>query len=96
MNLRLPEKLVEEADGVAEVKHKNRTELIKEALDDYLRKHKGGEEFKKEIVDLYLEGEISYEVLKTIIGRENAEAARSSKEILERGEEIADRMAGLR
>lgn len=95
INVRLPEKLVRETDGIANVEHKNRTELIKDALRDYLGKKEADEEFKEKIVDMYLDDEISYEVLKAIIGRKDSEAARASKEILERGEKIADEMADL-
>ncbi len=93
VNVRLPEKLVREADGIAKVEHKNRTELIKEALTNYLQKHEDEEEFKEKVVDLYLEGEISYEILEAVIGRRDAEAAKASKDILERGDEIAEKMA---
>lgn len=95
INVRLPEKLVRGADGIAKVKHKNRTELIKEALDDYLRKYEDEEEFKEDVVDLYLDREISYEVLETLIGSRDAEAVKASKDILERGDEIVEKMASL-
>lgn len=95
INVRLPEELVREADGTAKVKHKNRTELIKEALADYLQKSERGEEFKEKAVDLYLDGEISYEVLEALIGRRDAESVKASKDILERGDEIAEEMADL-
>ena len=95
INLRLPEELVRETDGVASVENKNRTELIKEALNDYLRRKESEDEFKDNIVDMYLDDVISFDVLKAVIGKKDSEAARASKEILEGGEDIAERMAGL-
>ncbi|KXB04621.1 CopG family transcriptional regulator [candidate division MSBL1 archaeon SCGC-AAA382A03] len=95
INVRLPERLVREADGIAKVEHKNRTELIKEALNDYLQKFEREEEFKEKIVDLYLDGSISYDILEAVIGKRDAVAVKTSRNILERGSELADEMAGL-
>lgn len=95
INVRLPEELVREADGAAKVEHKNRTGLVKEALADYLQSFEKEEGFKEKAVDLYLDGEISYEVLEALIGRRDAEGVKASKDILERGDEIAEEMADL-
>jgi metal-responsive CopG/Arc/MetJ family transcriptional regulator len=95
VNIRLPEKLVQEADGIAKVRHKNRTELMKEALTDYLRKLEDEKGFKEEVVDFYLDDEISYDVLKALIGKRDAEAVRASKDILEKGDRLAGKMADL-
>lgn len=94
INVRLPERLVQETDTLAKVKHKNRTDMIKEAIYAYLCDHKEEEGFREEMTDLYLKGELSFEELEQVIGRRDAEAARSSKNILERGDEMADEMAG--
>jgi metal-responsive CopG/Arc/MetJ family transcriptional regulator len=37
VNFRLPEELVEKADVAAEISRKNRTEIVKEALQEYLK-----------------------------------------------------------
>ncbi|KXA93007.1 CopG family transcriptional regulator [candidate division MSBL1 archaeon SCGC-AAA259E17] len=95
VNVRLPEKLVRETDGIAKARQKNRTDLIREALGEYLRKVEDEKKFREEIVDLYLDKEVSYEVLKAIIGRRDAEAVKASRDILEGGEELAAKMADL-
>jgi hypothetical protein len=51
--------------------------------------------FKESIVELYLDGRISFEVLTEFIGRQDAEAVKSSKNILEGGEGLADELAEL-
>ncbi|MFT4892691.1 MAG: metal-responsive CopG/Arc/MetJ family transcriptional regulator [Candidatus Nanohaloarchaea archaeon] len=95
VNFRLPEELVEKADVAAEISRKNRTEIVKEALQEYLKQVENDEKFKESIVELYLDGRISFEVLTEFIGRQDAEAVKSSKNILEGGEGLADELAEL-
>lgn len=95
VNFRLPEELVEKADVAAEISRKNRTEIVKEALQEYLKQVENDEKFKESIVELYLDGQISFEVLTEFIGRQDAEAVKSSKNILEGGEGLADELAEL-
>lgn len=95
VNFRLPDDLVERADVAAEVTHKNRTEIVTEALRAYLEEVEDDERFREAVVELYLDGEIGFETLKEFVGRQDAEAVRSSKAVLERGEELADELADL-
>lgn len=95
VNFRLPESLVEKADIAAEVTHKNRTEIIKDALRKYLEEVEDDEKFKEEVVELYLDNRISFDVLKEFIGRQNAESVRASKTLLDQGDELADDLAEL-
>lgn len=95
VNFRLPDELIEKADVAAEVSHKNRTEIIKEALQQYLREVEDDEKFKEAVVELYLDDEIGFETLKQFIGRQDAESVRASKALLEQGEDLADELAGL-
>lgn len=94
VNFRLPEDLVERADVAAKITHKNRTEIIKEALQAYLAEVKD-EEFRKGVIELYLDGEIEFETLSEVLGRQDAEAIRSSKRLLDRGEDLAADLAEL-
>ncbi|MFB6235858.1 MAG: ribbon-helix-helix protein, CopG family [Halopenitus sp.] len=93
VNFRLPDELVEKADVAAEVSHKNRTEIVKEALQEYLQEVEDEEEFKEAVVELYLDDEIEFETLKGFIGRQDAESVRASKTLLEQGNELADELA---
>ena len=95
VNFRLPEELVTQADVTAEATHKNRTEVVIEALRQYLADKEADEKFRERVVDLYLADEIDYEMLVEVIGRQDAEAVRASKDVLDRGEELADELAEL-
>lgn len=95
VNFRLPEELVEKADVAAEISHRNRTEIVTEALRHYLDEMESEEAFKERLVDRYLDDELGYEVLVAFLGRQDAEAVRTSKTILDQGEELADGLADL-
>lgn len=95
VNFRLPEDLLEKADVAAEITHKNRTDIITEALQEYLDEVEDDEEFKEAVVDLYLDDRIGFAVLKEFLGRQDAEAVRASKTLLDQGDELADEMAEL-
>ena len=95
VNFRLPDELIEKADVAAEVTHKNRTDIIVEALQEYLEEVEDDEKFKENVVELYLEGEISFEVLKEFVGRQDAESIKASKNLLDQGDELADELAEL-
>ncbi|ELY46935.1 MULTISPECIES: ribbon-helix-helix protein, CopG family [Natrialbaceae] len=95
VNFRIPDELVEKADVAAKITHKNRTEIVTEALQSYLDEIEDEDAFNEEIVELYLEDEISFDVLKTFIGRQDAEAVRTSKAVLDQSENLADELAGL-
>lgn len=95
VNFRLPDDLVEKADVAAEVTHKNRTEIIKEALQKYLQEVEDDEKFKEDVVELYLNDKIGFDTLKQFIGRQDAESVRASKALLEQGDDLADELAEL-
>lgn len=95
VNFRLPDDLVEKADVAAEVTHKNRTEIIKEALQKYLQEVEDDEKFKEDVVELYLNDDIGFETLKQFTGRQDAESVRASKTLLEQGDDLADELAEL-
>jgi metal-responsive CopG/Arc/MetJ family transcriptional regulator len=95
VNFRLPEELVTHADIAAEVTHKNRTELLIEALREYLNEIESEESFQEAVVELYLADELDFETLNDIIGRQDAEAVRTSKQLLDQGDDLADKLADL-
>ena len=95
VNLRLPDELVKGADVAAKVSHKNRTEIIKEALQEYLDEVEDDEKFREAVTELYLEDEIEFRTLKQFIGRQDAESVRASKAALEQGKTLADDLAEL-
>jgi predicted DNA-binding protein len=95
VNFRLPDELVEKADVAAEVSHRNRTEVVTEALRRYLRDVEDDEKFSEAVVELYLDDEIGFDILKQFVGRQDAESVRASKELLERSDALADELADL-
>jgi Ribbon-helix-helix protein, copG family. len=95
VNFRLPEELIAQADVAAEVTHKNRTEILIEALQQYLEDKESDESFREAVVELYLDDQIEFERLTEVIGRQDAESVRASKQVLDRGEELADDLAEL-
>jgi len=95
VNFRLPEDLIVKADVAAEVSKKNRTQIVKEALQEYLEDIEDDETFQEAVVELYLDDQIGFEVLKEFIGMQDAESVRASKAILEQGEDLADDLAEL-
>lgn len=95
VNFRLPESLVEKADVAAEVDKKNRTEIVKEALQEYFEGVEDDETFKEAVVELYLDDQIEFDVLKEFIGRQDAESVQASKALLDQGETLADDLAEL-
>jgi metal-responsive CopG/Arc/MetJ family transcriptional regulator len=95
VNFCLPEELVKKADVAAEVTKKNRTEIVKEALQEYLAEIEGDTRFKEAIVELYLDDQIGFDVLKDFICRQDAESVRASKTLLDQGDALADDLAEL-
>lgn len=95
VNFRLPEDLLEKADVAAEITHKNRTELIVEALQQYLREVEDEEAFKEAVVELFLDEQIGFDTLRQFVGRQDAESVRASKTLLDQGDDLADKLAEL-
>jgi predicted DNA-binding protein len=95
VNFRLPEELIQKADVVAEVSKKNRTDIVKEALQEYLTDVEDDETFKEAVVELYLNDQIGFDIFKEFIGRQDAASIRTSKQILDQGEALADELAEL-
>jgi len=95
VNFRIPEELVEKADVAAELTHRNRTEIVIEALRTYLDEIEDEDAFREDVIELYLDGDIEFETLRTFIGRQDADSVRASKALLEDGEALADDLAAL-
>lgn len=95
VNFRIPEELIEKADVAAKLTHKNRTEVVTEALRAYLDEIEDEDAFKEDVIDLYLADEIGFETLQTFLGRQDAESVRASKELLADAEAMADDLAEL-
>lgn len=95
VNFRLPEKLLEKTDVTAEATHRDRTEIVKEALREYLEDFEDDESFKQKVVELYLDEELGFDEMKAAIGKQDAESVRATSEILNKSDEKASKLAGL-
>ena len=95
VNFRLPEDLLEKADVAAAVRHKNRAEIIVEALHEYFEDVEDDDRFKEAVVELYLDDQIGFEVLTEFVGRQDAESVRASKTLLDQDDDTAEDLAGL-
>lgn len=91
--LSLPEGLIEKADILAKLEYKNRAEIIKSALKEYIGRIENIEKLKERATELYLNDKLGYNELVIIIGRQNAESVKASKRILDRGNKIAKDIA---
>jgi len=95
VNFRLPAELVEKADVAASVTHRDRTAIVREALRSYLAEVEDDEDFREAVVERYLDGEIGFETLAEFVGRQDAEAIRASRDLLDRGKDVAEDLADL-
>ena len=89
ISVRLPEELLEEVDAVARVEETDRTSLLKRALVEYLERERHEEAFKERVVRLYLAGRLDDPALDRLLGREDAEAVRTARRLLEKWERLA-------
>ncbi|MDY6769191.1 MAG: CopG family transcriptional regulator [Candidatus Nanohaloarchaea archaeon] len=95
VNFRLPDDLVEKADAAADVTRKNRTDIVTQALDEYFAELEDDEAFRERVVELYLDDRIGFDEAESFLGRQDAEAVRASKTILDQGGEAAEEIAEL-
>jgi metal-responsive CopG/Arc/MetJ family transcriptional regulator len=93
VNFRIPEELLTQADVAAEVTQQNRTDILIEALREYLAEKESDDRFREAVVELYLNDEINFDVLVDVIGRQDAESVRASKDILDRGNDLTQDLA---
>lgn len=93
VNFRLSEDLVERADLVAAITHQNRTEVVREALVTHLDQLEAEERFKESLVERYLEDDVSFDALRRVMDRRDAEAVRASKQLLDGGQAFVERLA---
>lgn len=93
IDLRLPAELVEKTDILAKLEYKNRTDVIKSALTEYLGRVETTMQLREKAVESYLGDKLSYNELAVVIGRQNAESVKVSKSLLERSDRIAEDIA---
>ncbi len=93
ISIRLPEELLEEIDAVARVEETDRTSLLKRALLEFVEREREEEAFKERVVRLYLADRLDDAELDRLLGREEAEAVRAARRLLDKGERLAQALA---
>jgi len=72
VNFNAPKSLVERADCVVEILDISRTRLLIDALEDELEAFANDDEFRRRLSDAYYEGDVDYDTVEAILGREEA------------------------
>ena len=96
VQFRAPRGLVERADTLATVFETDRTDILTNALREYLREASHDDDIKQEIAGAYYDDDITFHQLKGLVGHEEAANFRVlksqlSEEFLEEtAEELAD------
>lgn len=93
ISARFPEDLLEEIDTVAKLEYKDRTALMKEALKEYIDRGLEEGRLKEEATRRYLRGDLTYHQLEKLLGVEDAQAIKASRQLLEEGERLAKKLA---
>lgn len=96
VQFRAPRGLIERADALASVFETDRTDILTNALREYLREASHDDDIKQEIAGAYYDDDITFQQLKDLVGHEEAANFRVlknqlSKEFLEEtAEELAN------
>ncbi|AGB38834.1 ribbon-helix-helix protein, CopG family [Natronococcus occultus] len=79
VHFRAPERLIEQADALAIAEGKNRTDVLVEALREYLANASDEERVQQAIANAYYEGQLEFDQVKAIVGVEAAQNFRVLK-----------------
>jgi hypothetical protein len=79
VHFRAPERLIEQADVLAVAEDKNRTDVLIDALRDYLEEASDEEHVRQAIANAYYEDQLTFEQVKAIVGMEDAQNFRVLK-----------------
>ncbi|MFB6179979.1 MAG: hypothetical protein ABEI77_09680, partial [Halorientalis sp.] len=74
-----PDRVIEKADALADVLDKDRTDIIVEALQEYIAEKTSDEQFERMVADLYYEDRLDFETVATLVGRDTAQRFRLLK-----------------
>jgi len=78
-----PEELVKQADALADIEGKDRTDVIIEALQEYLQEHRQNEQFREHVAEAYYDDRIEYDLVEALVGTERARTFQLLKRDLE-------------
>jgi hypothetical protein len=83
VQFRAPHRLIDRADALAAVLGADRTDVLLQALREYLQDAAHDDALTQEIAAAYYDEEISFEQLKTLLGAEEAANLRVLKQQLD-------------
>src|SRR6056297_748220 len=78
-----PEYLVDRLDAIAELFDKDRTDLLVEAMREYIEDTADSETFQELVATKYYDGHLEFETVKQLVGAETAQRLRLLKADLE-------------
>lgn len=78
-----PEHLVERLDAIADLFETDRTDLLLEAIREYLAETAESERFQERVAAKYYDGHLEFEAVKRLVGPETAQRLRLLKADLE-------------
>jgi hypothetical protein len=78
-----PEYLVERLDAIADLFDTDRTDLLVEAIRDYIQETAESESFQDLVATKYYDGQIEFETVTQLVGAETAQRLRLLKADLE-------------
>jgi len=83
VSIRVDSRLLHELDQIAHKKYKRRSDIIRDALVDYVERNVEAREVKEIITDQFLEGKIDFDDFSRVVGIDTAEQIKIAKETLE-------------
>ena len=78
-----PEYLVDRLDAIADLFDKDRTDLLVEAIREYIEDTAESETFQELVATKYYDGQLEFETVKQLVGAETAQRLRLLKADLE-------------
>src|SRR6056297_1818323 len=78
-----PEYLVERLDAIAELFDKDRTDVLVEAIREYINETADSETFQELVATKYYDDQLEFETVKQLVGAETAQRLRLLKADLE-------------
>jgi hypothetical protein len=78
-----PEYLVDRLDAIAELFDTDRTDLLVEAIREYIEDTADSETFQELVATKYYDGQLEFETVKQLVGAETAQRLRLLKADLE-------------
>ncbi len=78
-----PEYLVDRLDAIAELVDKDRTNLLVEAIREYIEDTADSETFQELVATKYYDGQLEFETVKQLVGAKTAQRLRLLKADLE-------------